>query len=189
MWYSEQSGGAESKVTFGTPVQKADATGKVQWDGMLNANAYAGKAKLQVTVKSGTQTGTFTGSLNIVPRASPTPTASASPAPTGAAGIKFEFVSVTPKAGPLDPVTVIAQTEPNAECEISTFYPSGSVATIFKNAPPKQTADATGKVQWNGAMYTQVAVGKGKIVVKVTSGGKMAEFTTTWEITAQAQPK
>ncbi|MEW6142916.1 MAG: hypothetical protein AB1597_07180 [Chloroflexota bacterium] len=121
------------------------------------------------------------------PAPKPTPSPSPSPTPTAtpASGIKFEFVSVTKSAGPGDPVKVVAQTESNADCTIEFFYATGVKSSlIFPSPKDKQKADATGKVQFDGAMFRHVSVGTATIQVTVKSGDKTAVFKTTMEVKA-----
>jgi len=119
------------------------------------------------------------------PTPATTPAPSPSPSPAPASGIKFEFTSVTKSAGPGGAVQVVAQTEPNAECTIEFFYADGAKSTLVFPAPSdKKKADATGKVQFDGAMFRHVKVGAATLQVTVKSGDKTGVFKTTMEVTA-----
>jgi hypothetical protein len=104
---------------------------------------------------------------------------------TPATGVKFDFSSVTKSAGPNDPVNVTAQTEPNAECSIEFFYSNGNKSNLIFPTPNNvKKADASGKIQFDGAMYRQVTTGTATIQVSVNSSGKTGVFKTTIEVVA-----
>jgi TRAP transporter TAXI family solute receptor len=189
------SNGDKSNLIFPAPnnVKKADSSGKVQFDGVMYRQVRTGAATVEVTVKSGDKTGAFKATLEVMAasvggQATPAPTPSPAPAPAPApstSAIKFEFTSVTKSAGPNAPVQVIAQTEPNAECTIDFFYSNGNKSSLVFPSPGNvKKADASGKVQFDGAMYRQVTTGPATIQVTVNSSGKTGVFKTTMEVTA-----
>jgi len=61
------SDGSKSNLIFPSPKdkQKADATGKVQFEGEMYRHVRVGTATLQVTVKSGDKTGVFKTTMEV----------------------------------------------------------------------------------------------------------------------------
>jgi hypothetical protein len=188
MWYTESSGGSESKVTFANATQKADASGAVKWDGFLNARAYAGKTKLLVTVKSGANTATFTSYFTIVeaapPTATPTPTASPSPtAPPKPTDLFIEVVSVLSPTREDAPQKVVIKTLPGAKGFIQPYLPkkSDGSRTISIYPPDKSGTDGTGKPADENGIITwewtsgRMNKGDGYYDIKVVLGDKVVE--------------
>jgi len=118
------------------------------------------------------------------PKPVSTPAASPSPmtAPPTTGELKFEFVSVTPKVKKGGELVVVGKTAPGAECTIVMTFANGQVSNlVFPPPANKQTADATGKVEWKGTV-ARVIIGETKLDVTAVKDGKTVTASTTYQI-------
>lgn len=100
------------------------------------------------------------------PASTSTTARSSIPSPSGS--LTLQIVSVTSPVNPGDNATLIAQTIPGANCEITVYYKSGPSSA--SGLGPK-TADSSGRVSWTWKVGTNTSPGNWQIVVKASYGG------------------
>ena len=107
-------------------------------------------------------------------------TSTPTPSPTQQSNaLPLQITSVTTPVSQGAEATLIAQTEPKAECNISVYYKSGksTASGLF----PK-TADSSGRVSWTWKVGTKTTPGSWKIIVTASFGGKTVSQTTYFEV-------
>ena len=107
----------------------------------------------------------------------PTPTPPPTQSPAGELSLKI--VSVTSPVSPGANATLVAQTIPEAECDITVYYKSGP--STASGLYPK-TADSSGRVSWTWKVGTRTTPGSWQIVVKASYGGKTVSQTTEFTV-------
>lgn len=93
--------------------------------------------------------------------------------------LPFQIVSVTSPVRPGANATLVAQTTPGAECDITVYYQSG--ASKARGLYPK-AADSSGTVSWTWMVGTRTTPGTWLIVVKANYGGKTVTQTTEFAV-------
>lgn len=75
--------------------------------------------------------------------------------------------------------TLVAQTAPGAECDITVYYQSGesTASGLF----PK-TADNSGRVSWTWKVGAKTTPGPWEIVITASYSGKIVSQTTYFEV-------
>ena len=119
------------------------------------------------------------------PKPAPAPTpapAPAPPAPAASGELKFEFVSVTPEVKKGGELVVVGKTLPGTVCTIAMTFANGQASNlVFPEPTNKQTADASGKVEWKGTV-ARVIIGVTKLDVTAIKDGKTVTASTTFKI-------
>ena len=91
----------------------------------------------------------------------------------------LEIVSVTSPVSSGSNATLVAQTIPGAECDITVYYKSG--ASTASGLYPK-TADSSGRVSWTWKVGTRTTPGSWQIVVEASSGGRTCTQSTYFAV-------
>ncbi|MBA7637999.1 hypothetical protein ES703_45648 [subsurface metagenome] len=91
----------------------------------------------------------------------------------------IEIDSVTTPIGKGYYATLIAQTLPNANCDITVYYKSGPSSA--QGLYPKE-ADSKGSVSWSWKVGTRTTPGSWRIVVTATLDGDTVSQTTYFTV-------
>ncbi len=89
--------------------------------------------------------------------------------------LELQIVSVTSPVSPGSNATLVAQTTPGAQCNITVHYKSGASKA---SGLYSKTADNSGKVSWTWKVGTRTTPGSWQIVVKVSNDGQTVSQST-----------
>jgi TRAP transporter TAXI family solute receptor len=103
------------------------------------------------------------------------------PPPTVEGSIKFELVSITNPAYRLQEIVLVAVTEPGTEGTIRMWFSDNRESTIPFRGNEKKTADATGRLVFNGTLG-HVVDGVAKLEVSLSKDGRTGKATVFTEI-------
>lgn len=96
--------------------------------------------------------------------------------------VQFELVSITNPAYREGELIIIASTDPGTEASIRMWFEGGRESTITFRDKDQATADADGKLVFNGLLGHTVD-GVAKMEITLTKGGKTGKATVYTEIT------
>ena len=96
--------------------------------------------------------------------------------------ITFELVSITNPAYRQGDLIIVAKTEPGTEAVIRMWFEGGRESTITFRDKDHKTADADGKLQFDGLLGHTVD-GVAKLEITLTKDGKTGKATVYTEIT------
>jgi uncharacterized protein len=96
--------------------------------------------------------------------------------------VTFELVSITNPAYREGELIIVATTEPGTEASIRMWFEGGRESTITFRDKDKATADADGKLVFNGLLGHTVD-GVAKLEITLTNGAKTGKATVYTEIT------
>jgi hypothetical protein len=95
--------------------------------------------------------------------------------------IEFELVSITNPAFREGELVVIGSTEPGTEASVKMWFEGGRESTITFRDKDQTTADADGKLVFNGVLG-HIVEGVAKIEITLTVDGKTGKATVYTEI-------
>lgn len=93
--------------------------------------------------------------------------------------VALQIVSVTSPVLAGSKATVVIQTVPNAECDITVNYKSGPSKASGLNT---KIADSTGKVLWTWTVGSKTTPGTWQIQIRATCEGKTATKSTYFTV-------
>ncbi|MFA5377211.1 MAG: hypothetical protein WC455_15785 [Dehalococcoidia bacterium] len=101
------------------------------------------------------------------------------PAIPAAQSLTLSITSITQRVNAGNSATLVAQTKPGAQCDITVTYKSGpSTASGLYS----KTADSNGRVSWTWTVGSRTTSGTWPIVVTATSNGKTVEKRTSFTV-------
>lgn len=117
--------------------------------------------------------------LTVIPSTTKTlPSPDHSPVPTPPGDITLDIVPFTSPVKAGGKATLSARTAPGAWCEITVYYDSGPITSMYGALSPRK-ADNDGNVSWTWTVGSDVPTGSWLIVVKADLNGKSVARNTS----------